>query len=322
MQPKIGSPSRQTLLRLIGTVLAVLLLVYLLSRQGWSEILTAVRELPPGNFFLALALIVASRLVVPARWHVLLRSAGVDIPYGQTLRITLAGLFASNFLPTTIGGDIVRLAGALQLNADRAVTGSSIVVDRLVGMAGMATALPFGVQPLWSWLNSGLAGAAVQGSISMAGLGTAAWNLGVKTTRRVLEALKIWLKQPQALLLSWGFSWVHMLVKFAAIWLLFSGMNDPVPFWRITGLWSFTYFVTLFPISINGLGLQELSMTFIFANLGGAAMSVVLPAALLVRFLEMVASLPGALYLPGILSGIEKQGELPGSDPAATGTDR
>ena len=47
MQSKVSSPSRQTLLRLIGTVLAVILLFYLLSRQGWSEILTAVRELPP-----------------------------------------------------------------------------------------------------------------------------------------------------------------------------------------------------------------------------------------------------------------------------------
>ena len=317
-----GTPTRQTLFRLIGTVLAVILLVYLLSRQGWDEILTAVRALPPGNFFLALALILLSRLVVPARWHILLRSAGVEIPYRQTLRITLAGLFASNFLPTTIGGDIVRLAGALQLNADRAVTGSSIVVDRLVGMAGMATALPFGVPPLWSWLSSGMAAGTAHGSLSLAGLGTAAWNLGKKTTRRVLEAVKIWLQQPWALLLSWGFSWVHMLVKFAAIWLLFSGMNDPLPFWRITGLWSFTYFVTLFPVSINGLGLQELSMTFIFANLGGAAMSVVLPTALLVRFPEMGASLPGAFYLPAILSGMEKQGDLPGSDPAASGTDR
>ncbi len=322
MQSKIKSLSRQTLFRLIGTLLAVILLIYLLSRQGWSEILTAVRELPPGNFFLALALMMLSRLIVPARWHVLLRSAGVAIPYRQTLRITLAGLFASNFLPTTIGGDIVRLAGALQLNADRAITGSSIVVDRLVGMVGMGTALPFGFQPLWLWFTTGMAQPAALGSFSLAGLGNAARAFGQKTIRRLLAAVKIWLKQPQILLLSLGFSWIHMLVKFAAIWLLFSGMNDPMPFWLITGLWSFTYFVTLFPVSINGLGLQELSMTFIFANLGGAAMNVVLPAALLVRFLEMIASLPGAFFLPGILSGMENKEATAKTDHVSPGTDR
>jgi uncharacterized membrane protein YbhN (UPF0104 family) len=303
--------TRQTLLRVLGTTLAFALLFYLLSRQGWGEILEAVRRIPPGYFVLALALMVASRLVVPARWHVLLRAAGVDIPFSQSVRLTLAGLFAANFLPTTIGGDIVRLAGALQLEADRAVTAASIAVDRLVGMAAMATALPLGAPAVWAWLLRPPGGAPASLRITLTapaagGWWEKAWDLGKRTTRRLVRAVGIWWGQPRTLLLSLAFSWGHMLAKFLSIWLLFAGMGEPLSLGRITGLWAFTYFLTLFPFSINGLGVQEISMVFVYSTIGGASMAVALPAALLVRTLELAASLPGAFFLPGILTGAER----------------
>jgi hypothetical protein len=39
-------------------------------------------------------------------------------------------------------------------------------------------------------------------------------------------------------------------------------------FWLIAGLYSLSYLVTLIPISINGFGLQELSVTYLFLHVG------------------------------------------------------
>ncbi len=36
-------PSRQSALRIIGTLVALVLLVYLLSQQGWEQIWAAIR---------------------------------------------------------------------------------------------------------------------------------------------------------------------------------------------------------------------------------------------------------------------------------------
>ena len=68
---------------------------------------------------------------------------------------------------------------------------------------------------------------------------------------------------------------------------------------------SFTYFVTLLPISINGLGLQELSMTAIFSSFGGINVGSAAAAALMVRTTQLLASIPGAVFLPDIL-GVRK----------------
>jgi hypothetical protein len=96
------------------------------------------------------------------------------------------------------------------------------------------------------------------------------------------------------------------ICTFAQIWILLQGMGQPLPFGLIAGLWSLTYFVTLLPVSINGMGVQELSTALIYTSLGGVTGAASLTLALLMRILQMLASLPGALFIPGILAGDQK----------------
>jgi uncharacterized membrane protein YbhN (UPF0104 family) len=305
------------IIRLIGTLLAFGLLLYLLSQQGWEEILAAVQQIPLWRFALALALMLVSRFAVAGRWHVLLRSAGLPITVRDTLRITFAGLFGNNFLPTTVGGDVIRLAGAIRLEFDAAISTASLVVDRLVGMAGMAVMVPFG-------LPSFLAATRPEGMLPvgqpfrMAAAATSVlgkwvgpfWEKGMRLLRKFWAALLIWRQQPQALLKSFGFTWINMICLFSVIHVLFHGLDESLPLWLIGGLYSIVYFVTLLPFSINGYGIQEVSMTFIFSAVGGVSIQNGLTVALLFRTIMMIASLPGAIFVPGLIAGSKDTVEL------------
>jgi len=272
------------------------LLIYLLSRQGWSEISSAAGQIVWWRFVLALILVIISRFAVAGRWHVLMHSAGTGITPNQSVRLTFAMLFSSNFLPTTIGGDVVRLAGAIHLGFDQAISLASLVVDRLVGMTGMAIALPFAIPAYINYVTS-----TPSTSIAIPWL-----NPLINKIRRFLhelvQALKVWLNKPYSLLGALGFTWVHMLCTFSMVWLLLGGMGERISFWLVMGLWSATYFVTLLPISINGMGVQELAMTFFYVAIGGISQSSGLTLALLMRLLQMIASLPGALFIPDIMA--------------------
>jgi uncharacterized membrane protein YbhN (UPF0104 family) len=288
------------MIRLAGSLAAFVLLVVLLSQQGWAEIWTSVQQIAGWRFAAAVALMGLSRVSVAMRWHTLLNAAGVPIPARQSLRITFSGLFASNFLPTTIGGDVVRLAMVLRLEYDRVISAASLIVDRLVGMAGMGTAALFGISPL---LESDL----LERLTVTGASGAAALPERVRSiVRRLFESSILWARSPRSLLVPFLLTWVHQVCVFGINGLLLQGLGEPLPFWSIAGFWSFTYFVTLLPISINGLGVQELSMTFIFTTLGGVSVSTAATAALLVRTLQMLASLPGAAFLPDILSGMRQ----------------
>ncbi|HUF00184.1 MAG TPA: lysylphosphatidylglycerol synthase transmembrane domain-containing protein, partial [Anaerolineales bacterium] len=212
--------------------------------------------------------------------------------------LTLMGLFASQFLPTTIGGDVVRLTGVMQMGFDRAICLASIAADRLVGLAGMLFAVPFGLIPAWESLGQ----AASHSFALMASL-----QRPIRFVHRTLQTFSTWLHQPRALITALLCTWGNMLFIFSAIYMLVEGLGNHVSFWLIAGLYSLSYLVTLIPISINGYGLQELSLTYLFLHVGGLNAATSLSVAVLIRIIWMLASLPGAVFLPSILLAISRQ---------------
>jgi glycosyltransferase 2 family protein len=292
------SQNRTFLLRLFGTLAAIVLVILLIRQEGWTEIVDSLKQISLASFLLALVSLLISRIFVIARWHVLLQSGGVKIPFSRSAELTMMGLFASHFLPTTIGGDVVRLAGVMQMGFDRAICLASIAADRLVGLAGMMFVVPFGLIPAWSSL-----GQAASHSLAL----LASLQRPFHFMRRTLQTFSTWLHQPKALFSSLLYTWGNMLFIFLAIYLLVEGLGNHLSFWLIAGLYSLAYMVTLIPISINGYGVQELSLTFLFLHVGGLSAATSLSIAVLIRILFMFSSLPGAVFLPSILTAISRQ---------------
>lgn len=299
------------LLRWFGSIIAVVLLVILSKQQGWAEILDAFQEISIGRYLVCLSLIFISRFAVVGRWHSLL-SAVEDFSFWDSVRITFAGLFASNFLPTTVGGDVVRFAATVQLKCNSVVSAASLIVDRLIGMFGMLLALPFGIRPLVVWFYAGrIADINAHWGFSMA-WSSKLYKKGVDLFQRLYRDVMVWAKHPKTLFLSLAYTGIHMLCLFSAIYLLLDDLGEYSNLGIIGGLWSFVYLITLLPISINGYGVQEISMAFIFSEVGGISLQSGLTVSILLRTLMLFGSLPGAIFVPGIIVGIKenKQSEV------------
>lgn len=288
--------NRQTIARALGSILALALLMVLLREEGDGQLFSALRRVSIGYFLAAVVALTISRMFAATRWYILLESAGVKISLFRSIMLTFTGNFSSNFLPTTIGGDVVRLAGAMQLGYDRAICLASLVVDRLIGMAGMALALPLGLVPVFSLGNG------ASQSIAIAPL----IQKGVDFFKRTLESFSIWLKKPFALGGSMLATFGNMVFIYLAVYFLLLGIDHHVSYWLVAGLYTLTYFVTLVPISINGLGVQELSMTFLLIQLGGLTSSESATVALLTRLIFILTSLPGAFFLPSIMAAMNE----------------
>jgi glycosyltransferase 2 family protein len=287
-------PNRSFLIKLLGTMLSTGLLIVLIA-WSWNDVLTALGKTSLTALLTAFAFIFASRIFTALRWHTLLRSGGIPIPFKDTLSLTFTGLFASNFLPTTIGGDVVRLAGGIQLGYDRATCLASLAADRLVNMTGMTLASPLGLYQVLQ-AAPGLQAAFLPGL----------WHRGISFARRTLASLKIWLKKPEFLLTALGFAFAHILSTFIAHFLLIHTLGGEIEFWRLVGLLSLGYFIGLIPISINGYGWQELTASALLTGIGELDISISATVALIIRLLSIFGSLPGALTLPAILAKMDK----------------
>jgi uncharacterized membrane protein YbhN (UPF0104 family) len=67
------------------------------------------------------------------RWSQVLQALELPSELPPLLSHTLAGMFVSNFLPSTVGGDVLRVSRLSATNGQRHTSVASVVVERLTG---------------------------------------------------------------------------------------------------------------------------------------------------------------------------------------------
>ncbi|HED11654.1 MAG TPA: flippase-like domain-containing protein [Caldithrix abyssi] len=69
------------------------------------------------------------------RWQIVLQAFHLEYGLSRLYGIYLIGMFFNNFLPTSIGGDIVRIYRVADESDDRTLAFSSVIIERLLGIA-------------------------------------------------------------------------------------------------------------------------------------------------------------------------------------------
>jgi hypothetical protein len=134
-EPPVTAPRRWWVL-VVRLAISVAMLGVLL----WRVPKFSVDELLPDwnsdtALFLALAaaLTLAGIVLSTLRWRTVLSALGQDAKLRRLLSYNLAGLFVSNVLPTTIGGDVLRVSRLSKENGESAASFASVVLERLTG---------------------------------------------------------------------------------------------------------------------------------------------------------------------------------------------
>lgn len=68
------------------------------------------------------------------RLKLIFRAKGVHIGLARTVNLTLVGYFFNNFLPTSVGGDIVKALCAARFTHDRVKAFTTVMMDRIFGL--------------------------------------------------------------------------------------------------------------------------------------------------------------------------------------------
>jgi uncharacterized membrane protein YbhN (UPF0104 family) len=283
-------------LRILGTIGSVALLAWLIAQQDWQALVGYARGLPALSLALALGLIAAGQLCNVARWLALLRGQQIGMSYLQAARLAFAGLFASNFLPSTIGGDVVRILGASRASRNRLSGAATVVMDRAVSVFSMLFLLPFSAPLVGSFFGAGRAFAGV--SVA-AGL-PSSWVRQIRD--RVRSTLTPWARRPASLALALAASWAGVMCYLLGVWTVARGLAIDVNLAQVAGATGLTYLMTLVPVSINGFGVREAGILALYVQMGATAEQAS-ALALITRGLMMLVSLPGAAWLGASMAG-------------------
>jgi uncharacterized protein (TIRG00374 family) len=114
------------------------LLAYLIWRSDPAKIWQSWQQARLELIVLAVALQFLGVALSAAKWWVLLRARGERQPFLWLLGAYLAGQFANNFLPTTVGGDALRIAQLGRRVGSYSQASASVFVERLTGFLALS----------------------------------------------------------------------------------------------------------------------------------------------------------------------------------------
>ncbi len=96
-------------------------------------------SLPVWFFAASLAVVLAGQVLYAWRWGRLLDASGVPLRNREILRHYFVAIFANNFMPGTVGGDVIKIYYVGREHGYRVVT-ASVIVDRVLGVGVLAAA--------------------------------------------------------------------------------------------------------------------------------------------------------------------------------------
>jgi glycosyltransferase 2 family protein len=269
--------------------LSVGLIAAVLWQADLHRIGNALRDTSPAWFVAAIAIGVVATAVMALRWHLLLVARGRRDPGLWWLFETYSiALLLGQILPTAVGGDAVRAIDLARRTGARAEAVSSVLVDRVVGLAALGALAAGGALAGGSGIGRGTAVGLGLGVVAVTALAAAALfsrrlqpllrrfaplaaRLHVEAPLRALyQALHAYRGHPGAL------AWVFVLgvgaqgLRAVSIGFLARGMGLDLGFATLLVLCPVLFLVTVVPVSLNGIGLRE--ATFVVV-LGGAGVA-------------------------------------------------
>lgn len=315
-----------TVLR-VGVSAGLLALLLIISRDELSALnldskRAAAAWLVAGSLTIAAAFVTAS-----ARWWQVADTLDVKVSGRSMLSIYLAAQFVGNFLPTTIGGDVLRVNRLGRLCGSEANAFATVIIERLTGwvVLPLLTVAALASQPsLLTHSGGQIAGGLALGTLAVLafivwiaehprGLGRLAGGSRIRDALGAVHTgLSVYRRHPRAArrLLGVGIAYQVLLVAATALIGAAIGADPGLRAWLAFA--PMVLIVQLMPFTIGGLGVREGALV-LFLDAHGVNEGEAVLLGLLLYALTLLVSLAGAPTLA--LGGRRRRDKVPAEVP-------
>ncbi|NLF50898.1 MAG: flippase-like domain-containing protein [Leptolinea sp.] len=279
-------------IHILRIIVPVVLLGLLFFKVDFNTFISHLKTYPLELVLYASICIIIANLLFAFRWKYILNSIGISVTFFKLVRLVFFSLFLSNFLPSSVGGDLVKIVGILNEtdNAKKDLKVTSVFVDRVFSMASKILLLPLAIPFLQKNMND-ISKVSEVGYLLFSFI-PEKWT---RRARNYVIAIKPWfsVKKITGIL---ALSWLSLFFTITGYWLVAQPFGIPIRFDQVLCMSIITYFAIILPISINGYGVQEGSYIYLFTLLNfnyDQAWTI----ALIYRLISIIISLLGGLWM-------------------------
>lgn len=268
------------------------------------ELRRVFAQIPLWAFLLGCLAFGLQTLVLAWRWHIVMAALGAPLAYARLLPIMFIGIFFNQVLPTSFGGDALRMWHAYRAGVrhDAAILG--VLLERISGIIGLALMVAAGTWYLWTalddpWLRLVLLAAlpaTLAGTLLLMALDRLPgrwrhWRV-LKGFLRVSSDLRRIVFMPRYAVPLLLLSLLGNALAALSVYAFALGLNLPLSAWDCLALVPAAVLAMLIPISFAGWGLREVAMIVLLGYLGVTA-DVALALSIAFGLALIAASLPG-----------------------------
>ncbi len=135
LRPPNGQKKHIVLLRkAIMLAVGLALLSYVLRNTDWQQVSTLARQANIGWMIASLAAVPVMVALCVWKWQGILAISGEQVSFAKLASIYVTGQFYNHLLPSSSGGDIVRMVLTRRETNNHAIAISSIIMERLTGL--------------------------------------------------------------------------------------------------------------------------------------------------------------------------------------------
>ena len=291
-----------------------ILLVVLFRQVDGDKLWVSARQASAPWLLVALTVYFVNVLACTWRWRLLLDAQGVQVGGRALLGSFLVALFFNNFLPSNIGGDVIRIRDTARQAGSKTLATTVVLVDRAIGLMGLVlvaalsatiiggagrAATPVWPSVLWAGFLLGAA-ASAPAVLAPEGFGRLLQPLTVfhpewvgSRIEKFTSVLSRFRDRPAALAGCFGgavFVQASIVVFF---FIVTYALHLRVAFGDLAVIVPLSFVVQMLPVSLNGFGVREATFAFYFRGIGQPIESAVLMS-LVAAALVMLFSLSGA----------------------------
>jgi len=244
------------------------------------------------------------------RWWTLVRTLGLDVSLMTVARFHFLGLFFNPFLPTGIGGDVIKIIGLCAYTHEKPKVVGSVLLDRLVGFISMVVVATAAFILGYHLINEmSLIFSVIVLAVICAVLLSILFNEKIYTfccrifsffpeiKAKLMEMhydLALLKDRRDVIYLTVGYACLGQIIMALTYYLLARALHQDV---------SLLYFLIFSPLicvvtslpSIGGLGVREVGTVFLFAK-AGIATGLSVSISLMLYVFTVVVGLMGALF--------------------------
>lgn len=250
-----------------------LLLGWIAWKTDWVIVKDAFVNLNVSLWVGAVGLLVVAQLVSAMRWRIFARQLHMRRSFWQMAKYYFIGMYFNLLLPTSVGGDVVRV-WYLNANSGRKLRATAaVLLDRVNGLivlvALACVAVLFRPAGTPDWVPLSVYGIAAAGACGVLAIyAFAKWGRIPESRKQQMTVMWEVVRSPRYLIVTTGLSLVVQILSAAIVWMIGEGLGLEIPASYYAVFVPMVSLLTLLPLSVNGMGVREWGCVFFLKPVG------------------------------------------------------